>query len=241
MPKSASPRIRSLLAALAAALLTTEARSQGYFYFSNHVGSVVDAPVRGAEGAPLPSAGYLAELWGGASPLALAPLVDDRSRQRVFAPIDPATGYFRAANVLVLDSIGLWGWAWLQVRAWDSSLGATYEEVAALGLGGAGASPMFYGPSSGGPWCSPPCPGRLLYGLESFHVPPAAAVLIRGIRIEGDSVVVEWHPGFPKYQLQETDAPGAAWRDLGPPTATTSATNAIAGGGRFYRVLAMLR
>ncbi len=33
MPKSASLRIRFLMTALAAALLTTEARSQGYFYF----------------------------------------------------------------------------------------------------------------------------------------------------------------------------------------------------------------
>jgi hypothetical protein len=51
---------------------------------------------------------------------------------------------------------------------------------------------------------------------------------------------VEWYGGFKRYQLQETDAPDAPWQNLGEPTTALSATNAIVGGARFFRVIGLL-
>ncbi|MBX3744753.1 MAG: hypothetical protein KF833_05540 [Verrucomicrobiae bacterium] len=63
---------------------------------------------------------------------------------------------------------------------------------------------------------------------------------MRGIRREGDQVVVEWNPGFARYQLQETAAVGQPWQDVGEPTTATSITNTIGGTTRFIRVIGLL-
>ena len=52
------------------------------------------------------------------------------------------------------------------MRAWDASLGATYEEVAARGLGGYREPIVFYG-KGGDPLGLPTLPSPLV-GLESF-------------------------------------------------------------------------
>jgi len=53
----------------------------------------------------------------------------------------------------------------------NTRLGATYEEVAAAGMGGYGESPIFYA-QGGDPWPPhPTLPGPLI-GLESFSLHP---------------------------------------------------------------------
>ena len=65
----------------------------------------------------------------------------------------------------------LYGYAWLQVRAWDARLGGTYEEVMGLGIGGYGESPLFYARGNS-PFADPPIPPAPLIGLQSFSLRP---------------------------------------------------------------------
>src|SRR5512134_1409507 len=105
----------------------------------------VDAPVFDASGTPLEGSNYRAELWGSATADSLAPAVDfSRGNSRELVPFQ-TEGYFISTSAFMsILSVPPRGFAWLQVRAWDARLGATYEEVAALGLGGYGESPLFY-------------------------------------------------------------------------------------------------
>jgi hypothetical protein len=73
---------------------------------------------------------------------------------------------------LSVPDVSGYGWAWLQVRAWEARLGGTYEEVVALDRGGYGESPLFYA-QGGDPFLAlPGLPGPLI-GLQSFSLRPA--------------------------------------------------------------------
>ena len=52
-------------------------------------------------------------------------------------------GYFRHLDYVQSPRFDSVGHSWLQVRAWDSTLGSSYEEVVARGLGGYGQSAAF--------------------------------------------------------------------------------------------------
>jgi hypothetical protein len=217
-------------------LIAQSGLAQGYFFFRNiSPGDGLDAPILDARGIPLEGTNYLAELYGGARPETIAPALDEVLRQRASAPLR-TRGYFVGTGVLVLN-VGGGDYAWLQVRAWDARLGATYEEVVARGLGGFGESPLFYALSAVHGHLSLPRP---LIGLQSFRLRPATGVLMRGIRFEGDQVVVEWNPGFARYQLQQSSAVDHPWQNVGEPTTATSATNTIGGTTGFIRVIGLL-
>jgi len=81
--------------------------------------------------------------------------------------------FFSTESFLAVPSTatGGGGYAWLQVRAWDARIGSTYEEVAALGIGGYGESPLFYAPG-GDPFVIPATPPGPLIGLQSFSLRP---------------------------------------------------------------------
>ncbi len=129
----------------------------------------VDAPIFDAHGVPLAGSDYLAELWGGATPEALEPALSGGNFQtRLITPFR-SDGYFRGSSVVVLETTPP-GFpdAWLQVRAWDARVGATYEDVVALGLGGYGESPLFF--ARGSPISPNPFLPAPLIGLESFSL-----------------------------------------------------------------------
>ena len=130
----------------------------------------IDAPVFDAMGLPLEGPGFRAELWGAATPDALMPALDlGNNRTRLIVPY-MTRGYFgSSAGFLSVPDDGAFR-AWLQVRAWDASLGATYEEVAALGMGGYGESPLFFA-QGGNPYDMLGVPAPLI-GLESFSLRP---------------------------------------------------------------------
>jgi len=132
----------------------------------------VDAPVFDSLGVPLAGTSYRAELWGAMASNSLSPLLDvSEGNSREIVAFRTA-GYFVGSSgfLSVLDVMPD-GWAWLQVRAWDARLGATYEEVSALGLGGYGESPLFYAQGHD-PFREPPEVAAPLVGLQSFSLRP---------------------------------------------------------------------
>jgi hypothetical protein len=79
-------------------------------------------------------------------------------------------GYFNEPQIVFISNVEGNGNAWLQVRAWDVRLGASYDAVKALGIGGFEESNIFLarGGNSGGV----PTPPGFLIGLESFSLRP---------------------------------------------------------------------
>ena len=89
---------------------------------------------------------------------------------------------------VTISDVAPYEYAWLQVRAWDASLGSSYEEVVALGLGGYGESSLFYARGSDPSAINPDIPAPLI-GLQSFSLraivpePTAGALLALGVGI----------------------------------------------------------
>jgi hypothetical protein len=230
------------------AALPYECASSSGFYFSNYSPAAgVDAPVFDGEGTPLAGTNYLAILYGGNTTDALALPLDSSTRKSMpavpfaFAPNGKA-GYFRHFTVfsaiVYFGNISAGQLAWLQVRAWDARLGATYEDVASLGIGGYGESNLFQD-SGGDPFAPVPGLPGILVGLESFSLRPITGVLIRTILHTDDQLALEWYGGLKRYQLQQTTALDQPWQDLGEPTTAFSYTNTITGTARFYRVVGL--
>jgi len=153
-------------------LVTRAAFGQSSFELANKHSPLVDAPVFDAQGVPLAGSGYLAEFWGGATTGSLAPLVLFPQGGREIVPF-LSGGYFiptAASGNLVVPAVPPGGLAWLQLRAWDARLGATYEETSTRGLGGYGESPLFFA-QGGIPFDLLGVPAPLI-GLQSFSLLP---------------------------------------------------------------------
>jgi len=156
------------------------ALTQSGFFLGNFVGPNINAPVFDVSGNRLDGSNYVAELWGGNTPDSLTPALGYHSSQRVIIPFMSANGagYFRdtytardpADHPTVLSVPPYVAAAWLEVRAWDVRLGATYEEAVARGLGGFGESPLFMAVGMN-PQDLNASPHRLT-GLQSFSLRP---------------------------------------------------------------------
>ena len=155
--------------------LTRPALAQSTFAFRNFLGfgSSVDAPVFDAAGNRLSGTNYVALLYGGQTMNSLAPAINFGSGTVMPVPLTLVVaglgGYLDGGTVQV-DTLPCGGLAWLQVRAWDARLGATYGDVVKLGLGGYGESNLFQDP--GGNPCYPITPPGFLLGLQSFSLLP---------------------------------------------------------------------
>jgi hypothetical protein len=158
-----------ILLALAVLTLLFAPRTHGdsIFLLSNFEQNLVNAPVFDAAGVPLEGPNFLAELWGGITPESLVPAISHAVGDRLIIPFD-IQGYFEDGREAQVPSLVNGGYAWLQVRAWDARLGPTYEEVAALDMGGYGESSPFYAQGKHpGDMLGTPAP---LIGLESFSL-----------------------------------------------------------------------
>ena len=160
--------------------LTWSGRGQSSFRFNNYNPPEVNARVFDAQGVPLEGPNYVGELWGGIVSDSLTPARGYYSGQRIIIAFrtgsgagivrDSYAGRDEADHPTVLGVTPLISQAWLQVRAWDLRLGATYEDVAALGIGGYGGSPLFtaFGSDPGVLFAV----GAPLTGLQSFRLLP---------------------------------------------------------------------
>jgi len=145
------------------------APAQSSFVFDNR--NLINAPVFDSQGNGLSGADYLAELYGSANADSLVPTLTVESL-RAILPFRTGTnaGYIAGSPIMLVTDTLPGAAAWLQVRAWDSRLGATFESVASLGIGGYGESPLFY--ADGGNPLSPSGIPEPLIGLESFNLRP---------------------------------------------------------------------
>jgi hypothetical protein len=149
--------------------------AQATFLFRNYHLLGVDAPVFDGQGNRLFGDSYVALLYGG-------PTTDDLQVAKagdLTTSINPVpflqtfngqVGYFARPGQVAVVNVPPLAYAWLQVRVWDTRLGATYDEVASLGLGGYGQSALFY--TYGGEVIATGIPPQPLRGLESFSLVP---------------------------------------------------------------------
>jgi len=152
------------------------------------------APVFDADGYPLEGPVYVAELWGGVEPDSLSPAARDLfpPPERVIVPFRTGdrAGYFSGGDAIILGTPA-GGEAWLRVRAWDTRVGATYEEAVARGLGGYGESPLFF--ADGGNPASPnPEAPKPLYGLQSFRLLPVIPEPSTWLLLAVGGVLMRW-------------------------------------------------
>jgi len=168
-------RICLALAILGPIIAGELCRGQSTFEFANYLPGQLDAPVFDADGNRLYGSNYVAILYGGRTVDSLSP-ANSGFTAGVMPPVPfevsiPPFGYFfYAKSFVTIPTAPCGGFAWLQVRAWDTRLGSSYETVAALGLGGYGESKIFR--ALGGD-CTGVVPPQPLYGVESFSLRPA--------------------------------------------------------------------
>ena len=136
--------MKKLIAIAAVVAATIAAQAQGTVNFANRVtASGIDAKVLGTDGAALSGAGFMAQLYAGASASSLA---------AVGSPVPFRTGAaagYVASSTLTVAGIAGGANASVAMRAWDASTGATYEAATVKGssavlsivLGGAGSPP----------------------------------------------------------------------------------------------------
>lgn len=149
--------------------------SQTDFVFNNYVPSVaLDAPVFDANGNRLFGTNFVAVLYGGptADSLSIAQAGNSSMDPVPFLRIQNGeAGYFGMGGSVIVYGVPSGGYAWLRVKAWDVRLGSTYDDVAALGVGGYGESPLFY-TYGGDPGTATGRPPQPLRGLQSFSLVP---------------------------------------------------------------------
>lgn len=165
--------------------------AQSSYWFQNYQSPELDAPVFDGQGNRLHGSNYVVVLYGG---LALNSLVLAQENAAGFPSMTPVpfmwspngqNGYFTGGDVIVFSAPS-GSLTWLQVRAWDRTLGATYEQVASLDIGGFGESPLFQ-KAGGYPFGGVPGLPEYLIGLQSFSLlpivpePSAAWLLLLGL------------------------------------------------------------
>ena len=128
-----TPLRRLLLVLLPSVICAAGAFAQSSFVFQNYAPNAgIDAPVFDEVGNRLFGTHYVAVLYGGPTVDSLAParLVNPRFQMEPvpFTDIeDGQAGYFDMPGYVQITTVPCLGLAWLQVRAWDLRLGATYD------------------------------------------------------------------------------------------------------------------
>jgi len=182
------------------AVLLGWSQAQSSFILANRlVWDSVDAPVFDGAGRPLDGTEYRAELYGGTTQDSLSPLYDLRiwegSRERVRLALPFAShGYLvntPGRNTVVSPDVSSGAVLWLQLRAWETRVGDTYEAAVARGLGGYGESALFR-KGGGDPGGSLPALPEPLIGLQSFRLLPVIPEPSTWLLLAVGGVLMRW-------------------------------------------------
>jgi hypothetical protein len=188
----------------------------GAVTFANRVVSLLDAPVFDTDGVTgLSGSNFVARLYAGPSLELLRP-VGQPSAFRTGS----AAGYFYSQPVM-LSNVAPGSNAVLQVRAWDTRMGCSYEEARALG-GKFGKSSLLTLKVGGG--LSTPAP---LDGLQRFSLqagmPQFRSGEISFVEVQPTGKLLWSHRGEPGFRyLIEKSGQGVEWRPFTVITNTTS-------------------
>jgi hypothetical protein len=141
-------------------LAAVSAHAQGQVNFAARVVGVYDAPVYVCTPVRVEGNQFLVQLYAGPSQSTLVP-IGDRLPFRTGAD----AGYW-TAEARTIDRVDATGNAYVQVRAWATSAGATYEAAIAAGYGFGASNIVTVKPT-----VAPDLPATLV-GLTSFSVGP---------------------------------------------------------------------
>jgi hypothetical protein len=151
-----------------------------------------------AVGNRLSGSEYLASLYVGPTSDSLQPVVRATGRDEVsIRPfrLGVAAGYIVGESVEASNVDG-GTLVWVQMRAWDASLGGTYEQAVQAGLGGYGESGLFE--ARAGLVEGAGTRYEFLVGLESFSLravipePGALSLLLLAAPVGSVGVSPEW-------------------------------------------------
>ena len=197
-------RIAGWWVVAAALSMAIDATGQGTVAFSN-AGNQVNAPFFDTNGVLLSGSNYAAQLYAGASPDVLFGFgtpVPFLSGQGAGYFIGPSAGVQLPEPILG----GACGPAWVQVRAWETTGGATFEEAVFSGHW-TGISTLVHLPYTGGCGGGVPSPPVLIIGLKypgipiivqqpvDRTVPPGGSTHLWVIASGGGKVFYQWYNG----------------------------------------------
>lgn len=136
--------------------------AQGTVNFNNRVTTAsIDAPVRDMTGALAQGPNIVGQLYAGADAGSLAAV-----GSAVAFRTGAAAGYVNGGTV-VINSVAPGATAFVQMRAWDTSVAATYEAALAAGIGYGQSSVLSI--TTGGAGSPPSLPANLT-GLAGFSL-----------------------------------------------------------------------
>lgn len=156
--------MKHCLLTLAALLVAASTYAQGTINFVNRITPTLDAPVSlEGTGAKLAGAdGWVAVLYGSAPGGTMAAIGDPIAFRD-----GTGIGYWPGAT-RTITGVAESGTASLQVKVFNTTLGANYDAVVAAGMGGFGQSAILPSVATGG-GLNPPAP---MTGLAAFTATP---------------------------------------------------------------------
>jgi len=150
-------------------LIAVGALAQGDLNFAGRIRELYDAPVFLCDGTPAAGDQYRVQLYAGVTVNSLAP-IGDALPFRTGA----AAGYW-TATARTIDTVDATGHVYVQIRAWATAAGPTFEAAAATGVGFGFSNIITVIPQVA------PTPPADLVGLASFSItciPEPSTVLL---------------------------------------------------------------
>ncbi len=197
-----------------------------------------DRLVRDVNGNPLAGTNYVAQLYIGSGPDNLMPTTEAPARFRNAGAPLPGTWQPKTVRLFAISP----GPIYMQVRVWDSSVAAVYDQAAASGTGQYGRSEAFvYDPCPMGPGVLPPACERML-NFRGFTLMTNPPVPLKAQPLTAGNLEISWPAEATAFVLEvTTNASGARVWEQVPTVPRTNDGRCLvdvtpAGGYRMYRL-----